>query len=59
MSARKTYTCAGCGRTFPFNEERDVEARREAREAHPNVPIEDMAIVCNDCHQAHAAEFPS
>ncbi len=46
-----TFTCDNCHRTFPKGWS-DVEARAEAsRAGFPDQPIDQFAVVCDDCYQ--------
>lgn len=42
------FTCSRCGETFE-KAWSDEEAATHAAATFPNMPIEDMAVVCEDC----------
>lgn len=51
MSSQREYTCAECGKTFTTAWS-DEEANAEAAKNFPTMPIEEMAVVCDDCYRA-------
>jgi len=51
-----TYTCADCHMTFRKGWS-DEEAKAEAAEVFPDVPLEGYAVVCDDCYKKMATYF--
>jgi hypothetical protein len=52
MSETKQLVCAYCGEEFePTDDETwdDVKAHAELEQNFPGVPIEECAVVCDDC----------
>ena len=45
-----TYTCSHCRGTFEPAWS-DEEAKAEAAETFPDVPLEECAIVCDECYK--------
>lgn len=48
--AETRYTCSACGHSF-VTERSDEDARAEAATVFPDVPMADMAVVCDNCYQ--------
>lgn len=54
----RTYTCASCGGTFD-EEWTEAEAQAEAAaNGWGDVPMSEMAKVCDDCYEAMVSQVP-
>ncbi len=52
----KTFKCEECGRTFP--KENDDEALKEIEDnGWSNIPMDEMAVVCDDCYHKIMAQI--
>ena len=48
------FKCAHCGGIFKFDQTNE-EAKKKLHEHFGNVPVEDCAIVCDDCYNEYLA----